>query len=110
MIRASAIALVLMAFAGPRAAEAPLALERRGKPFWKALASECTVPAGESASGLVREAVSRLGSPDSEWRDDVGYGIVASCVYQKKLLRPEERRALTLELSANLATLQKLRP
>ena len=52
------------------------------------------MPAGESAAGLVREAVSLLGSPDSEWRDDVGYGVVASCVYRKKLLRPEERRAL----------------
>ena len=56
---------------------APAAAERRGKAFWKALAAECAVPAGETASGLVSEAVSLLGSPDSEWRDDVGYGVVA---------------------------------
>ncbi len=86
----------------PQPQPSALAAESRGKPFWKALASECAVPAGESAASLVREAVSLLGSPDSEWRDDIGYGVVASCVYRKKLLRPEERRALVAELSANL--------
>jgi len=96
------IPLLILALAGLQAQQPPLAAERRGKPFWKALAAECVVPAGESAADLVREAVSLLGSPDSEWRDDVGYGVVASCVYRKKLLRPDERRALTLELSANL--------
>jgi hypothetical protein len=74
----------------------------RGKPFWLALAKECAVPAGESAFGLVSEAVSFLGSPDTVWRDDVGYGVVASCVYQKKVLKPEERRELISRLSANL--------
>jgi hypothetical protein len=76
--------------------------EQRGKPFWTALAKDCAVPAGESASGLVSEAVSLLGHPDSFWRDDVGYGVVAICVYQKKLLKPEERRELVARLSANL--------
>jgi hypothetical protein len=75
---------------------------KRGKPFWLALARECNVPASESAAGLVGEAVSLLGSPDTEWRDDVGYGVVASCVYQKRLLRPEDRRQLVARLSANL--------
>jgi hypothetical protein len=85
-----------------RAEQASVAAEGRGKAFWKALAAECEVPAGESAYGLVREAVSLLGSRDSEWRDDVGYGVVGACVYRKKLLSPEERRALVAELSANL--------
>jgi hypothetical protein len=80
----------------------PAAAEARGKPFWLALAKECTVPAGESAFGLVTEAVSLLGSPDTEWRDDVGYGVVASCVYQKQLLKAEERRELVARLSGNL--------
>lgn len=84
------------------AAQAGAAASARGKAFWKAIAAECEVPAGESAYGLVREAVSLLGSRDSEWRDDVGYGVVATCVYRKKLLSPEERRALVAELSANL--------
>jgi len=74
----------------------------RGKPFWLALARDCAVPAGESAFGLVSEAVALLGSPDTVWRDDVGYGVVAACAYQKKTLTPEERRALVARLSANL--------
>jgi hypothetical protein len=80
----------------------PPSAEKRGKPFWLALARDCTVPAGESAFGLVGEAVSFLGSPDTEWRDDVGYGVVAACVYQKKRLKPEERREIVGQLSDNL--------
>ena len=93
---ATALLSASLALAQPPAGEA------RGKPFWLALAKECTVPAGESAFGLVTEAVSLLGSPDTEWRDDVGYGVVASCVYQKKLLKAEERRELVSRLSGNL--------
>jgi len=59
-------------------------------------------PGGGVGSGLVGEAVSLLGHPDSFWRDDVGYGVVASCAYRKRLLKPEERRALVARLSANL--------
>lgn len=95
-------ALLVLALVVPQAAADPLAAQRRGLSFWKALGAECAVPAGESAFGLVREAVSLLGSPESEWRDDVGYGVVATCVYRKKLLAPEQRRALVAELSANL--------
>jgi hypothetical protein len=80
----------------------PPSAEKRGKPFWLALARDCTVPAGETAFGLVDEAVSFLGSPDTEWRDDVGYGVVASCVCQKKRLTPGERRELVARLSDNL--------
>jgi len=100
------IPLLVVLAAAPLAAApldtAPSAAERRGKAFWKALTAECAVPVGESAAGLVNEAVSLLGSPDSEWRDDVGYSVVATCVYRKKLLNPEERRALVSQLSANL--------
>jgi hypothetical protein len=87
--------------ASPAAAEPPAA-ERRGKAFWNALARDCAVPAGETAFDLVGEAISLLGSLDPEWRDDVGYGVVATCVYQKKLLKPEERRDLVARLSVNL--------
>jgi hypothetical protein len=83
-------------------AGAPPAGKERGLPFWLGLTKDCSVPAGESAFGLVSEAVSFLGSPDSRWRDDVGYGVVAACVYEKKLLKPEERRELVARLSANL--------
>jgi hypothetical protein len=95
------MALALLLAASSALAQAPSA-EQRGQPFWTALAKDCAVPAGESASGLVGEAVSLLGHPDSFWRDDVGYGVVASCVYRKKVLRPEERRELVARLSANL--------
>ena len=96
------ISLLLVILAAAPLDSAPLAAERRGKAFWKTLAAECAVPAGESAAGLVNEAVSLVGSPDSEWRDDVGYSVVATCVYRKKRLDPEERRALVTLLSENL--------
>jgi hypothetical protein len=88
------LALVSLAAAG--------SAESRGLPFWKALAENCVVPPGESAAALVDEAVGLLGSRSSEWRDDVGYGVVASCVYQKRALSDDERRALVERLSANL--------
>jgi hypothetical protein len=86
----------------PASSDPPPAAERRGKAFWLQLAKDCAVPAGESAFGLVSEAVSLLGSPDTEWRDDVGYGVVAACVYQKRSLKPAERRELVARLSSNL--------
>jgi hypothetical protein len=46
--------------------------------------------------------VSLLGSRDPQWRDDVGYGVVASCVYQSRRLTPAERRALIDALTINL--------
>ena len=92
----------MVVFSAPSALGQPPSAEKRGKPFWLALARDCTVPAGESAFGLVSEVVSFLGSSDTEWRDDVGYGVVASCVYQKKRLTPGERRELVARLSDNL--------
>jgi hypothetical protein len=101
-LRPLAVAAVVLAVATP-----PVATERptgaaRGKAFWAALAKDCAVPAGETAFGLVKEAVSFLGSPESEWRDDFGYSVVATCVYGKRALKPDERRALVAELSGTL--------
>jgi hypothetical protein len=93
--------LALLSTASSVGAQRPAA-ESRGKAFWLALAKDCAVPSGESAFGFVSEAVSFLGSPDTVWRDDIGYGVVAACVYQKKALTPDERRALVAQLSANL--------
>jgi hypothetical protein len=98
---AAAAAVAILGAADVWPADEPAA-RRRGRDFWKALAEDCAVPPGETAFGLVREAVSLLGDRDGFWRDDVGYGVVASCAYAKKRLRPEERRALVAELSANL--------
>lgn len=67
--------LLSMILAGPQASAAEAsAAEGRGKAFWLALAQDCAIPAGESAAQLLHEAVSLLGSRDSQWRDDVGYG------------------------------------
>ena len=74
----------------------------RGQSFWLGLAEDCTVPAGESAVGLVREAINLLGSPDPIWRDDVGYGVIVSCVYQKRLLDAGQRREIIDTLTGNL--------
>jgi len=100
VITLAAVALSSAAAAPAARAQPPAA--GRGLPFWTALAKECDVPAGESAAGLVSEAVSLLGSPDPRWRDDVGYGVVAACVYQKRRLTAEDRRSLVATLSANL--------
>jgi hypothetical protein len=93
--------LALVNAAAP-ATGAPAAAERRGQAFWLGLARECKVPAGETAFGLVSEAVGLLGPPDTVWRDDIGYGVVASCVVQARSLAPGERQALVERLVANL--------
>ena len=90
-----------LALADVRSSVEPTAI-RRGQPFWLALTRDCIVPAGESAAGLVREAIGLLGSPNPIWRDDVGYGVIVSCVYQKKLLDAGQRRGIVDTLSGNL--------
>lgn len=70
--------------------------------YWRALAKECVVPAGESARDLVHQAIGFLGSTDPMWRDDIGYGVVATCVYGQRRLSIEERRDLVTLLSSNL--------
>jgi hypothetical protein len=95
----SAAALLTLALA---ASLPPVAAGLRPLAFWSALAHGCAVPEGETAFSLVSEAVSFLGSPDTRWRDDVGYGVVAACVYEKDLLSAGERRALVATLSAGL--------
>ncbi len=76
--------------------------EKADPAYWRALAETCSVPAGESAAGLVRHAIGFLGSTDPMWRDDIGYGVVAACVYGERRLSGEERGALVDALLANL--------
>jgi Protein of unknown function (DUF2785) len=97
---AGVIAVSLVAQRAPADDLSPA--ERRGKAFWLALAPDCVIPAGESAASLMNEATSLLGSRDPQWRDDVGYGVVAACVYQSRRLSAAERRALIESLTANL--------
>jgi hypothetical protein len=96
-------AALVIALAGvPAVAAGPLRAESRGQAFWLALAKDCVVPAGESAFALIDEVVALLGSPDPVWRDDIGYAVVASCVYRSRLLTPVERRALVTTLATSL--------
>lgn len=96
------VALVALACAASASADELPPAMARGKAFWLGLAEECRVPSGDSAFGLVREAVSLLGSPDPVWRDDIGYGVVASCVYRTRALSLAERRELVDALVGNL--------
>ena len=94
---------LLIALAGvPAVATERPNAEQRGQAFWLALAKDCSVPTGDSAAGLVREAIDLLGSPDPTWRDDVGYGVVVSCMYRQKLLDVAQRREIIATLSGNL--------
>jgi hypothetical protein len=108
-IRDVAMLSILLALApcsAPVRAEASAGVDGaavgRGQSFWLGLANDCAVPAGGSAVDLVREAIGLLGSPDPVWRDDIGYGVVVSCVYQKKLLDPGQRREIIAALAGNL--------
>lgn len=91
--------LAVSAAAAPGALPSPL---KDDPAYWRALVEDCPVPAGESAAALVREAIGFLGSPDTVWRDDIGYGVVAACVYGQRRLSADERRTLVDSLSANL--------
>lgn len=106
--RARLAAALLLLFSSAPAAAAEPAGERlhgtaRGLPFWTAFAADCAPPPGETAFALVEEALGFLGSPDPKWRDDVGYGVIATCAYERRALGPAERRALIGRLSSNLS-------
>ncbi len=73
------------------------------KEFWRALVTQdYAVPEGETASALLPEAERMLGSADSETREELGYGPISVWVYRDARLTPEELRALTARLRANL--------
>ncbi|HEY8232789.1 MAG TPA: DUF2785 domain-containing protein [Vicinamibacteria bacterium] len=96
------IALLLLTCAVASDQEAPSSAEQRGKPFWKEVARECDVPPWATPSGLAHEAITLVGSPDPEWRDDIGYGVVAACIQKKQRLSAAERRSLVEPLLLNL--------
>ncbi|MCM2309844.1 MAG: DUF2785 domain-containing protein [Steroidobacteraceae bacterium] len=104
VMRGVCVALGWVAWLLPAMATADTAgrAARDDPAFWRTLAEHCVVPEGDSAVGLVREAVGFLGSTDPVWRDEVGYGVVASCVYGKRLLGADERNALVDVLMANM--------
>lgn len=73
----------------------------RGAEFWRSIArTEFTVPAGESAAGLLSEFDELFASREAQLRDGLGYGIAEQWILRRRLLSPEEARALTTTWTA----------
>lgn len=77
--------------------------EARGIEHWRAIAANgYVVPAGESPLQLLLELSTHFGSPSSELRDELGYGISAAWIARAQLLDDEERTSLAQAWSDNL--------
>lgn len=73
----------------------------RGPEFWRAIPrAGYAVPAGESAAGLLGELDELLAARDPELRDDLGYGIAEQWILRRRLLAPQEARALAATWTA----------
>lgn len=74
----------------------PGGASERGAEFWRAIARDgYAVPAGESAAGLLGEIDELLGAREAELRDELGYAIAEQWILRRRLLAPQEARALT---------------
>lgn len=88
---AALLALSLLASAAPE----------RGADFWRSIArAQYAVPADESAAGLLGEFDELFASRDAELRDGLGYGIAEQWILRRRLLTPDEARALTATWTA----------
>jgi hypothetical protein len=73
----------------------------RGAEFWRSIArAQHAVPAGESAAGLLAEFDELFASRDAQLRDTLGYGIAEQWILRRRLLAPQEARALTATWTA----------
>ena len=73
----------------------------RGPDFWRSIAQAgYAVPAGESAAGLLGELDELFAARDPKLRDDLGYGIAEQWILRRRLLAPQEARALTATWTA----------
>jgi hypothetical protein len=73
----------------------------RGADFWRSIAQAgYAVPAGESAAGLLAELDELFAARDPKLRDDLGYGIAEQWILRRRLLAPQEARALTATWTA----------
>ena len=73
------------------------------KVFWRGIAEKkFEPPQGENVALLAGELVDDLASPDPELRDDLAYSILASWIYQKKLLTPADLQPMVTRLEGNL--------
>src|SRR5689334_5945095 len=97
------VACVTLLFAIGCSAEGQQQAAHHNKDFWKSIAAnKYQVPAGESAASLINDLTDNLGSPDSELRDDLVYGISAVWIYRDGLLSADELRALARKCENNL--------
>ena len=77
--------------------------QARSREAWTALRdAKFAVPAGETASGLLREMNALLASTDPFLRDNVAYEAAARWIYTDGLLSPDEQRAILSQWTANL--------
>ena len=100
----AAVVAATLALSAPVWAQTPAA-PKHDKAFWRAIAaSKFAVPAGESVPALTAELSGYLGSPDSEWRDDVAYSTLASWIYRQRIIPVELRRTLLAEWTGHLTS------
>lgn len=73
------------------------------KAFWQSVVeSEWAVPDGEAPKELLADLFLNLGSPDSELRDDLAYGIAYRWLEKPGLLTADDKEELVEGLVANL--------
>jgi hypothetical protein len=71
--------------------------------FWRNIVKDnYRVPQGQSASPLVQELSTYLGSPDPELRDDIAYSLIYAWIAYQKLLSPQELMPLLDRWQSNL--------
>ena len=98
-LAAAFIALVSLGCATGSATESGA----HGKAFWQAIVkNNYEPPTGSSAAELAPELGDMLASPDPELRDELGYSILASWIFQKRLLGQDALRVLLKQWSDNL--------
>src|SRR5215469_3689198 len=76
---------------------------QHGRAFWQAVASNnYDPPAGAQVEALSSELSRLLASPDPQLRDEFAYSILASWIYDKRILSPPKLHALMVEWMRNL--------
>lgn len=79
------------------------AAARHDKAFWQGIVkAEYAVPPNEQIGSLAQELSGLLASPDPELRDEFAYSILATWIFEKRLLDDRQVRGLTAEWTKNL--------
>ena len=88
------IALLLLTAPPPRTRRRRRPRSSAARPSGRRSRASATSRPGRPPPAWSHEAITLVGSPDPEWRDDIGYGVVAACVQKKQRLSAAERRSL----------------